>query len=103
MLFRSVQSRSAQKSMGEFFDKLRRDRQHLEARKLCDSVENKDARDALRINLSLHYAEIPNAESISNSIVAASMSALRVKETTANPALNADAPQAGSARSGSAG
>lgn len=94
-----VQSRNAQKSMGEFFDKLRRDRQHLEARKLCDAVENRDARDSLRINLSVHYAEISNAESVSNSIVSASINAPKANETTANPAPNT----AISARSPSAG
>ena len=76
-----VQSRNAQKSMGEFFDKLRRDRQQLESRKLCESVENKNARDALRINLSLHYAEIDDAASISSAIIGASLGTLRGEET----------------------
>ena len=33
-----VQSKRAQESMAEFFDKLRRDRNHLEARKLCENL-----------------------------------------------------------------
>lgn len=39
-----VQSRNAQKSMGEFFDKLRRDRNHFESRKLCESIDDAGAR-----------------------------------------------------------
>ena len=63
-----VQSRNAQKSMGEFFDKLRRDRQQLESRKLCENIENKVARDAMRMELSLHYAEVSNASEIIKNI-----------------------------------
>jgi hypothetical protein len=63
-----VQSRNAQKSMGEFFDKLRRDRQQLESRKLCESLDNSVARDALRIQLSLHYAEVATAPEVAKSI-----------------------------------
>ncbi len=68
-----VQSRNAQKSMGEFFDKLRRDRNHLESRQLCKNIEDKLARDALRIQLSLHYAEVPNAYDVSKSIIDSSL------------------------------
>ena len=68
-----VQSRNAQKSMGEFFDKLRRDRNHLESRKLCSSIETKVARDALKIQLSLHYAEVPNSSDVSKKIIDASL------------------------------
>jgi hypothetical protein len=53
-----VQSKRAQESMTEFFDKLRRDRNHLEARKLCESLDTSEARDALRVRLALHYAEV---------------------------------------------
>jgi hypothetical protein len=69
-----VQSRNAQKSMGEFFDKLRRDRQQLESRKLCENIENKTARDALRIELSLHYAEVNNASEIAKTVIHAGFS-----------------------------
>lgn len=68
-----VQSRNAQKSMGEFFDKLRRDRNHLESRKLCSSIEDKIARDALKIQLSLHYAEVPNSTEVSKRIIDSSL------------------------------
>ena len=63
-----VQSRNAQKSMGEFFDKLRNDRMHMESRNLCDSVEEKSAQDALRVHLALHYAGAPNSEAIAKHI-----------------------------------
>ncbi len=64
-----VQSRNAQTSMGEFFDKLRRDRNHLESRKLCNDVEDPRGRDALRIQLALHYAEVPEASGVASSII----------------------------------
>lgn len=64
-----VQSRNAQTAMGEFFDKLRRDRQQVESRKLCESVVDPQAKDALKIQLSLHYAEIENSDSISKTIM----------------------------------
>src|SRR5215213_7845324 len=35
-----VQSKNAQTALGEFFDKLRRDRQQSESRKLCDEVSD---------------------------------------------------------------
>jgi hypothetical protein len=44
-----VQSRGAQKSMGEFFDKLRRDRSQAEARRLYDNINDPRAKDALMI------------------------------------------------------
>jgi predicted PurR-regulated permease PerM len=64
-----VQSKRAQESMAEFFDKLRRDRNHLEARKLCESLDTPEAKDALRVRLALHYAEVASADAISESIM----------------------------------
>lgn len=64
-----VQSKRAQESMAEFFDKLRRDRNHLEARKLCESLESTDARDALRVRLALHYADVDSPDGISQTIM----------------------------------
>ena len=46
-----VQSKNAQKSMGDFFDKLRRDRQQLESRKLCESISDQTAKDAIKMQL----------------------------------------------------
>jgi hypothetical protein len=64
-----VQSKNAQAAMGEFFDKLRRDRQQAESRKLCESVADPQAKDALRIHLALHYAETEHVDDVSKSIV----------------------------------
>ncbi|KVL20568.1 hypothetical protein WJ45_27300 [Burkholderia ubonensis] len=63
-----VQSKNAQKSMGEFFDKLRSDRLHLESRKMCDAIQNPQTQDALKLNLALHYAGVPNSEVIAKQI-----------------------------------
>lgn len=64
-----VQSKRAQESMAAFFDKLRRDRNQLEARKLCENLEARAARDALRVRLALHYAEVDAPDSISETIM----------------------------------
>ena len=53
-----VQSRRTQEAMGQFFDKLRRDRDSVESRKLCNEVADPQVRDALRVRLSLHHAGI---------------------------------------------
>lgn len=63
-----VQSRNAQKSMGEFFDKLRNDRRQAESRALCEAIESPEARDALRVHLALHYAGVSAHESIADGI-----------------------------------
>ncbi|HHF3271794.1 TPA: hypothetical protein ACPJ2V_004567 [Vibrio diabolicus] len=63
-----VQSKNSQKSMGDFFDKLRNDRLHHESRKLCDDIQDKGAQDALKLHLALHYAGVPNAESTAKHI-----------------------------------
>jgi hypothetical protein len=78
-----IQSRNAQKSMGEFFDKLRRDRQQLESRKLCENIENGIARDALRIELSLHYAEVECAPEVAKTVINAGLTTIS-KPTNAN-------------------
>lgn len=63
-----VQSQRAQAAMANFFDKLRRDRLQAESRKLCDGVEDVKAKDALRILLCLHYAEVQNSFEVAKSI-----------------------------------
>jgi hypothetical protein len=68
-----VQSKRAQQSMADFFDKLRRDRNHFEARKLCESLDTRQARDALRVRLSLHYAEVTTPDTIAQSIYSATL------------------------------
>jgi len=64
-----VQSRNAQKSMGDFFDKLRRDRQQLESRKLCDSISNQIGKDAVKMQLALYYADLPESASVAQDIL----------------------------------
>lgn len=64
-----VQSKDAQKSMGDFFDKLRKDRQQVESRALCDSITDKKAQDALRVQLALYYAGLPDYHVLSKDIV----------------------------------
>jgi hypothetical protein len=80
-----VQSHNAQKSMGEFFDKLRNDRLHMESRKLCDTVQDPAAQDALRVHLSLHYSGAANAESIARHITETCLT----RSERANPAFEA--------------
>jgi hypothetical protein len=53
-----VQSTNAQKSMAEFFEKLRLDRLNSEARSLILEIENGERRDQLRAQLVLKYAGI---------------------------------------------
>jgi hypothetical protein len=57
-----VRANTAKQSMDGFFDRLRRDRDRDEARKLCESLPAGRARDALRIRLALHYAGVKNAD-----------------------------------------
>lgn len=64
-----IQSKNAQQSMGEFFDKLRKDRQQSESRALCDSISDTKAQDALRVQLSLYYAGVEDYQTLSKNIV----------------------------------
>jgi hypothetical protein len=64
-----VQAKNAQAAMGDFFDKLRSDRQLVESRSLCESISSPSARDALRVQLSLHYAQVASREQISGVII----------------------------------
>jgi hypothetical protein len=52
------QSTAAQKSMSEFFEKLRLDRLNAEARDMVGQVENVERRDQLRAQLVLKYSGI---------------------------------------------
>lgn len=51
-----VQSRRAQESMSAFFEKLRNDRQFVEARKICDEISDHKVKDKLKTILTLHYS-----------------------------------------------
>ncbi len=53
-----IQSTNAQKSMGEFFEKLRLDRLNAEAREMIGEIENAERRDQLRAQLVLKYSGI---------------------------------------------
>lgn len=63
-----VQSRWAQRTMRDFSEKLRQDRRLAETRKLCESIESPEQRDALRIRLALQGAEVENAHECASSI-----------------------------------
>jgi hypothetical protein len=53
-----VQSTNAQKSMSDFFEKLRLDRLNAEAREMISEIENVERRDQLRAQLILKYSGI---------------------------------------------
>ena len=53
-----VQSTNAQKSMSEFFEKLRLDRLNVEAREMIAEIENAERRDQLRAQLVIKYSGI---------------------------------------------
>ena len=74
-----TQSRSAQKAMSEFFDKLRRDRQHLESRRLCDAITDPLLQNVLRLQLALHYAEIEDSSSVTKTLIDSSVESLTQK------------------------
>jgi hypothetical protein len=86
-----VQSRNAQTAMGEFFDKLRKDRHHLESRKLCESIENSKTKDALKVQLALHYAEVKNSSGIAETLIAPGLEPI---ERAYKP-MQTDRPSAG--------
>jgi hypothetical protein len=83
-----VQSRNAQKSMGEFFDKLRKDRAQVESRNLCEAIQSEQAKDALRVHLALYYAGVEQHENLAKNITEATLG------NPYNKPLNSDAPQA---------
>ena len=51
-----VQSRRAQEAMGVFFEKLRTDRQFIEARRMCEEISSPAIKDKLKTILILHYS-----------------------------------------------
>ncbi|AUR04011.1 hypothetical protein PhaeoP72_02044 [Phaeobacter inhibens] len=53
-----VQSTNAQKSMSEFFEKLRHDRLNAEAREMVAEIEEAEARDRVRIEMIGKYTGI---------------------------------------------
>ena len=53
-----VQSTNAQKSMSEFFEKLRHDRLNAEAREMVAEIEDAEARDRVRVEMIGKYTGI---------------------------------------------
>ncbi|MGO6758812.1 hypothetical protein ACCS42_17185 [Rhizobium ruizarguesonis] len=53
-----VQTQNAQKSMSDFFEKLRLDRLNAEAREMIGEIENEERRDQLRAQLVIKYSGI---------------------------------------------
>lgn len=53
-----TQTNNARKVMTEFFDKLRADTDIQNSLDLCNSIENCQIKDRLKVKLSLHYAGI---------------------------------------------
>ena len=53
-----VQSNKARKTMGNFFEKLRRDKNNSEAKSICNQIEDSCLRDITKIQLVFKLAEI---------------------------------------------
>lgn len=63
-----VQSKNAQRAMGEFFDKLRNDRLKTESRTMCESIQDHHAKDYLRVQLALYYSGLEDHKTIAAGI-----------------------------------
>jgi hypothetical protein len=73
-----IRSNKAQKEMGKFLSKLRKDKQQGVTKKLVESIENPVLKDTLKIQLALYYSGIQNdTSSINESIQAAIRKALK--------------------------
>ena len=83
-----VQSRESQRAMAEFFDKLRIDRERLESRRMVDMLSDPLAKDALRLQLALHLAGVPEGKAIADGIIDA---ALKRHPTTEEPRQKSNA------------
>ncbi|MEM6409236.1 MAG: hypothetical protein AAF700_12580 [Pseudomonadota bacterium] len=59
-----VQSTNAQKSMSEFFEKLRHDRLNAEAREMVAEIEDATSRDQVRIDMIGKYTGIAFAKNV---------------------------------------
>jgi len=63
-----VQSKSAQKSMSEFFEKLRLDRGISDSKEICETISDHSTKDALKVQLALHLAGISESIIIAKNI-----------------------------------
>ena len=64
-----VQSKNAQVAMGEFFEKLRKDRLQFEAREMVDQLTSHAMKEAVRLNLAIFYSGIENPHEVAKSIL----------------------------------
>jgi hypothetical protein len=64
-----VQSRRAQESMSAFFEKLRNDRQFVEARRICDDITNAALKNHLKTILVLQYSGL-DASTVTTALAA---------------------------------
>jgi len=80
-----VQSKDAQRSMAEFFDKLRKDRQQADSRALCEGIENPTLKDALRLQLALYYAGVDGHQAVATALLGGRSGSVAVPQ--ANPPM----------------
>lgn len=64
-----VQSKSAQKSMSEFFEKLRLDRGISDSKEICETISDPATKDAIKVRLALHLAGISESLIMAQNIV----------------------------------
>lgn len=63
------QSNKARQLMSEFFDRLRSDRKLEESLRLCDAIDDRAMRDALKVRLSLFFSGLENSDAIASEII----------------------------------
>jgi len=64
-----TQTNRDQKRRSEFFENLRKDKQHKEALTLCETIQDPIAKDALKIQIALSFAGVQDATHVANSII----------------------------------
>lgn len=64
-----VQSKSAQKSMSDFFEKLRLDRGISDSKEICETISDSSTKDAIKVRLALHLAGISESMIMAQDIV----------------------------------
>jgi hypothetical protein len=61
-----IQSKNAQKAMSLFFNKLRMDREVMEALNMCETISNEQLKDSTKVKLALHLAGVSDSSIASN-------------------------------------
>jgi hypothetical protein len=64
-----VQSNNAQKAVGTFFEKLRKDKQIHDAIKMSETIENADLKDNLKVKISLSLLGIANSDETADKLI----------------------------------